>query len=88
MKGVFIMKINEYLENAKELDSIYKSEDGRLYSEILANHTDIWDNSACIGYLVYACDKVGIDAETQCELIRQMQYAFDMMTVDQASKMY
>ncbi len=54
-----------------------------------ATHTtEIWSNSAALGYLLHAIQMEGIDMKTQTRLMNSMYAAFDELTIDEAEQKY
>lgn len=82
------MKVYDFIQGVKLMDNTYKTSNGRPYSENIAKDMDIWDNGACLGYLIKACQNEHIDEETTRKLLYAMQYAFDIMSVEQAYQLY
>ena len=57
------------------------------YEEIMAAIKDIngpWSNAACMGYCRMAMKSVGVDEKTQNDVLRELHFCMDTVSVDPA----
>lgn len=83
------MTIKTYLEKAKSADAqmIPQGHD-MLWSESVAECTDIWENDAVKGYVLKALRDAKLRNSTIDKVLMCLHWAFDEMTVDEAKAYY
>lgn len=47
-----------------------------------------WSNAACVGYMIYACEKVGYSYEQINTLLKYLNDSFNQKTLEQAKQKY
>lgn len=58
------------------------------YEEIMAAIKDIngpWSNAACLGYCRMAMKSVGVDEKTQNDVLRELHFCMDTVSVEEAA---
>nr|DAW94430.1 MAG TPA: hypothetical protein [Caudoviricetes sp.] len=58
------------------------------YEEIMAAIKDIngpWSNAACMGYCRMAMKSVGVDEKTQNDVLRELHFCMDTVSVEEAA---
>lgn len=58
------------------------------YEEIMADIKDIngpWSNAACMGYCRMAMKSVGVDEKTQNDVLRELHFCMDTVSVEEAA---
>ena len=58
------------------------------YEEIMACIQDIngpWSNAACMGYCRMAMKSVGVDEKTQNDVLRELHFCMDTVSVEEAA---
>ena len=58
------------------------------YEEIMAAIKDIngpWSNAACMGYCRMAMKSVGVDEKTQNDVLRELHFCMDTVSVKEAA---
>ena len=58
------------------------------YEEIMAAIKDIngpWSNAACMGYCRMAMKSVGVDEKTQNDVLRELHFCMDSVSVEEAA---
>ena len=58
------------------------------YEEIMAAIKDIngpWSNAACMGYCWMAMKSVGVDEKTQNDVLRELHFCMDTVSVEEAA---
>lgn len=78
------MTIKEYLDDLEKLP--HKSASGKTLKEAMEETTPIWSNEACRGYAVRAMQKAGLDPELIRTVLKQLRWAFDDLTVEEAEQ--
>lgn len=59
------------------------------YEEIMACIQDIngpWSNAACMGYCRMAMKSVGVDEKTQNDVLRELHFCMDTVSVEEAAR--
>lgn len=59
------------------------------YEEIMACIQDIngpWSNAACMGYCRMAMKSAGVDEKTQNDVLRELHFCMDTVSVEEAAK--
>lgn len=59
------------------------------YEEIMADIKDIngpWSNAACMGYCRMAMKSVGVDEKTQNDVLRELHFCMDTVSVEEAAR--
>lgn len=59
------------------------------YEEIMAAIKDIngpWSNAACMGYCRMAMKSVGVDEKTQNDVLRELHFCMDTVSVEEAGR--
>lgn len=47
-----------------------------------------WSNAACYGYVIKACEKIGLSECDMKKIIKQLKLMFEKYTVEEAKKIY
>ena len=58
------------------------------YEEIMAAIKDIngpWSNAACMGYCRMAMKSVGVDEKTQNDVLRELHFCMETVSVEEAA---
>lgn len=58
------------------------------YEEIMAAIKDIngpWSNAACMGYCRMAMKSAGVDEKTQNDVLRELHFCMDTVSVEEAA---
>ena len=58
------------------------------YEEIMAAIKDIngpWSNAACMGYCRMVMKSVGVDEKTQNDVLRELHFCMDTVSVEEAA---
>lgn len=58
------------------------------YEEIMTAIKDIngpWSNAACMGYCRMAMKSVGVDEKTQNDVLRELHFCMDTVSVEEAA---
>lgn len=66
-------------------DKCIKRGDEAFYA-FMENALEIWQNDACIGYMIIAAEDAGLTDDQIRELISQIKEAFDVVTIDEAAE--
>ena len=82
------MTIKEFIDQFKALDDKFNNQDGEKLSEIIAESTSVWNNDAAKGYLLFAAKALKINDKKVNALLSEMEYTFEIMTVEEAEKYY
>ena len=59
------------------------------YEEIMAAIKDIngpWSNAACMGYCRMAMKSAGVDEKTQNDVLRELHFCMDTVSVEEAAR--
>lgn len=59
------------------------------YEEIMAAIKDIngpWSNAACRGYCRMAMKSAGVDEKTQNDVLRELHFCMDIVSVEEAAR--
>ena len=59
------------------------------YEEIMADIKDIngpWSNAACMGYCRMAMKSAGVDEKTQNDVLRELHFCMDTVSVEEAGR--
>lgn len=59
------------------------------YEEIMACIQDIngpWSNAACMGYCRMAMKSAGVDEKTQNDVLRELHFCMDTVSVEEAAR--
>lgn len=59
------------------------------YEEIIAAIKDIngpWSNAACMGYCRMAMKSAGVDEKTQNDVLRELHFCMDTVSVEEAAR--
>ena len=59
------------------------------YDEIMAAIKDIngpWSNAACMGYCRMAMKSAGVDEKTQNDVLRELHFCMDTVSVEEAAR--
>ncbi len=59
------------------------------YEEIMAAIKDIngpWSNAACMGYCRMAMKSAGVDEKTQNDVLRELHFCMDTVSVEEAGR--
>lgn len=71
------------LELVKELSAQVSNEEHR---NIMLDNFDIWNNNACVGYVVKALESVDIPVAKKDEIIEKLEKVFDCYNVGEAQE--
>lgn len=82
------MTINDYMNEMRKLDSVMRSPTGQVYSEMMSQQQEIWSNAAAKGYAIRAAQGIGLTEQQIKELLKELHYVFDVMTVSEAEQLY
>lgn len=78
------MTIMEYLTDLEK--DKHRSASGKTLKEALIETTPIWSNDAAKGYAIRAMKKAGLDPDQIRAVLRELRYAFDDLTVEEAEQ--
>lgn len=59
------------------------------YEEIMERIQDIngpWSNAACMGYCRLAMKNAGVDEKTQHDVLRELHFCMDTVSVEEAAR--
>lgn len=75
------MKVKAYRERLEQ------SGDGDVYAK-LEDSLDLWSNAACQGYLIRAARETGARPGQVRQLVQQLRWLLDEMTIEEAEEVY
>ena len=82
------MTVKEYLEGIQSTNPTPAAPDDPGFLETMQDTVEIWSNSACYGYFLWAARAVRLSGQQIKDILAAYEDAFETISVDDAAKIY